>query len=60
MAPAMVQRTTRAGGFFLTICILGGPVAGVSIGDPMTGILVGTALGAVLALAMWLIDRRRG
>ena len=59
MAPAMAQRTTRAGGFFLTVCILGGLVAGVAIGDPMLGVLIGTAAGIVLALAMWLLDRRR-
>jgi len=59
MAPAMAQRTTRAGGFFLTVCILGGLVAGVAIGDPMLGVLIGTAAGIVLALAMWLVDRRR-
>ena len=55
----MASRTTRAGGCFLTLTILGGFVAGLAIGNPMKGVLVGTALGAVLAILMWLIDRRR-
>jgi len=55
----MASRTTRAGGCFLTLTILGGFVAGLAIDNPMKGVLIGTALGAVLAILMWLIDRRR-
>ena len=51
--------STRAGGCFLTICILGGFVAGLAIGNPMKGVLIGTGLGAALALLLWLMDRRR-
>jgi hypothetical protein len=32
---------------------------GLAIGDPMKGILIGTGVGIVLALATWLIDRSR-
>jgi hypothetical protein len=52
-------RTTKAGGCFLTISILAGFPLGLAIGNPMKGILIGTAVGAVLALATWLIDRSR-
>ena len=55
----MPRRTTKAGGCFLTICILAGFPLGLAMGDPMKGILIGTAVGAVLALATWLIDRSR-
>ena len=55
----MNRRTTKAGGCFLTICILAGFPLGLAMGDPMKGILIGTAVGAVLALATWLIDRSR-
>jgi hypothetical protein len=50
--------STRAGGCFLTICILGGFVAGLAIGNPMKGVLIGTGVGAALALLLWLMDRR--
>jgi hypothetical protein len=54
-----MQRTTHAGGCFLTICILGGFPLGLAIGNPMKGILIGTGTGIALALVVWLIDRTR-
>lgn len=51
--------TSKAGGCFLTVCILLGFVGGLAIRNPMKGVLIGTATGAVLALLTWLIDRRR-
>jgi hypothetical protein len=50
---------TRAGGCFLTICILAGFPLGLAIGNPMKGILIGTAVGAALALLLWLVDWER-
>ena len=55
----MQRPTAKAGGCFLTLCILGGFVAGLAINNPMKGVLIGTGLGAVLAVLLWLIDRRR-
>jgi hypothetical protein len=49
---------TRAGGCFLTVFILLGFVFGLSIRNPMKGVLIGTGVGIVLALLVWLIDRR--
>ena len=54
----MRARATKAGGCFLTVCILLGFPLGLAIGNPMKGILIGTAAGIFLALATWLIDRR--
>ena len=51
--------SSRAGGCFLTVCILGGFPLGLAIGDPMKGILIGTGAGIVLAVATWLLDRKR-
>jgi hypothetical protein len=50
---------TRAGGCFLTLFILGGFVAGLAIRNPMKGVLIGTAIGAALAVLLWLVDRRK-
>ena len=55
----MKARTTQAGGIFLTIGVLAGFAYGISIANPMKGVLIGTAAGAVLALLLWLVDRRR-
>ena len=49
----------KAGGCFLTICILAGFPLGLAIGNPMKGILIGVGAGIVLAVATWLIDRAR-
>ena len=54
-----MRNTSRAGGCFLTIFILAGFPLGLAIGNPMRGVLIGTAIGIVLAVAMWLIDTRR-
>jgi len=56
---ARMPSTSRAGGCFLTICILAGFVGGVAIRNPLKGVLIGTAAGALLAVTTWLIDRRR-
>ena len=55
----MASNSTRAGGCFLTVFILGGFVAGLAIRNPMKGVLMGTAIGAALAVLVWLVDLRR-
>lgn len=55
----MPQRNSRAGGCFLTLFILAGFLYGLSIQNPMKGVFIGTAIGAALAILVWLIDRRR-
>lgn len=54
----MTRRTARAGGCFLSLLILCGFVAGLAIGNPMKGVLIGTAIGVLAAALLWLIDRR--
>ena len=56
----MTARTTKAGGCFLTLCIIAGVAAGLVIGNPMQGVLGGTAAGVAIAVLIWLLDRRRG
>ena len=55
----MSNRKPIAGGFFLTLLIIAGFVWGAATGQAMRGILLGTLAGGLLALALWLIDRRR-
>ncbi|MCA1654360.1 MAG: hypothetical protein ABR588_08980 [Sphingomicrobium sp.] len=51
--------TTHAGGLFLMLAILIGSLWGVIVGAPMLGVLRGTGIGILIAIAVWLIDRRR-
>lgn len=51
-----MRNTSRAGGCFLTVFILAGFPLGLALGNPMRGVLIGTGIGIVLAVAIWLID----
>jgi hypothetical protein len=55
----MQPKTTRAGGCFLMIAILLGFLGGLSMRDPLGGTLIGTGVGIVIAVIVWLLDRRR-
>lgn len=48
-----------AGGFLLMAGILIGAIWGISAGNPMKGILIGTGAGIVIAILVWLVDSRR-
>ncbi len=50
---------TRAGGCFLTLFIILGFFYGLSIRNPLRGVLIGVGIGAVFAIIVWLIDLRR-
>ena len=52
-------RNTQAAGSVLAISIIAGAVAGVIVGQPSIGFLVGLAAGILLALLFWLNERRR-
>lgn len=56
----MARRNHLAGGFFLILAIFGGFVWGAMSGLPVHGAIIGTLVGIVLALGVWLYDRRRG
>lgn len=56
----MTRRNHAAGGFFLILAILGGFAWGAMSGLPVEGAIVGTLVGIVLAVGVWLLDRRRG
>jgi hypothetical protein len=55
----MQTKTTQAGGFLLIVAMFAGTAWGISAGQPMLGLLIGTGAGIVIATAVWLVDRRR-
>ena len=56
----MRSRYTQAGGCLLAFCIIGGFILGAMSGEAPRGALIGTAAGVTLAVAVWLVDRRKG
>lgn len=57
--PAMQTQTTKAGGCFVTLSILAGFLFGLAIANPLKGVLIGTGIGAAIAVIIWLVDSRR-
>ena len=55
----MTGSSSKAGGCFLTLFILLGFIYGLSMRNPLKGVLIGTAIGTVFAIATWLIDSYR-
>ncbi|MCC2975544.1 hypothetical protein LK533_02500 [Sphingomonas sp. PL-96] len=52
-------RNTAAGGFALATGALGGALIGAAgFHQPTIGLLVGVGVGTIIALAVWLVDRR--
>ena len=55
----MAKRNHAAGGFFLIAPIVAGFLYGLTTGEAMAWTFIGLLVGLVLALIVWLIDRRR-
>jgi hypothetical protein len=55
----MAKQNPMAGGFLWMVSILIGTIWGLAAGNPMKGVLIGTAGGAALAVLVWLADRAR-
>lgn len=55
----MAQNNPRAAGLPLALAILIGAAVGGVYGQPTIGLLVGTAVGVLGAIAVWLADRKR-
>jgi hypothetical protein len=53
------QSQSRAGGFFIVLAIAIGAAVGVAAGQPSAGVIAGAAVGTVIAIAIWLRDRKR-
>jgi hypothetical protein len=52
-------RYTQAAGSMLAISIIAGTVAGLIVGQPSIGFLVGTGSGILLAILYFVGERRR-
>ena len=55
----MNDRPTSAGGFFLILAILAGFGIGAYGGQALLGTVIGTGVGTLIAVAVWLRDRKR-
>jgi hypothetical protein len=51
--------TPAAGGCLLALAIGVGAAGGFYFGQPSAGLLIGGVAGALLAVLVWLLDRRR-
>ena len=52
-------KVSQAGGVILATAILTGTVAGIIVGEPSIGFLVGLVAGGLLTTLFWLNERRR-
>lgn len=48
-----------AGGIFIAIGLLVGAIIGVALDQPSAGMVIGMGVGAAIAVAVWLLDRKR-
>lgn len=55
----MTRPTPHAGGFFLVFPIVIGFGWGLATGQAMQGAITGLAIGLILAVLFWMLDRRR-
>ncbi|HVI99781.1 MAG TPA: hypothetical protein VM657_12030 [Sphingomonas sp.] len=53
------SRTPLAGGVLIALGVIIGVIGGIALRQPTQGFLVGLAAGIAMAVAVWLIDRRR-
>ena len=57
--PMQKRRTPAAGGIFLFFGPVVGTLYGIGRGEPILWMLYGFGAGAVIAILIWLADRRR-
>ena len=48
-----------AGGIFIAFGLLIGAVFGVAMDQPSAGTVIGMAIGTVIAVVIWIMDRKR-
>jgi hypothetical protein len=60
MASKPPSRAPLAGGAIIAFAVLAGAIIGATQGQPSLGFVIGAGAGVLAALAIWVIDRRRG
>ncbi|RRQ52531.1 hypothetical protein [Sphingorhabdus wooponensis] len=48
-----------AGGIFIAFGLLVGAIVGVAVDQPSAGTVIGMAIGTVIAVVVWIMDRKR-
>lgn len=48
-----------AGGIFIAVGLLAGAICGIALDQPSAGMVIGMGVGAALAMAVWILDRKR-
>jgi F0F1-type ATP synthase assembly protein I len=48
-----------AGGIFIAFGLLIGAIIGIAMDQPSAGTVIGMAIGTVIAVVIWIMDRKR-
>lgn len=54
------DKPAMAGGVFIALGMLLGAFAGIYVGQPSAGMIIGFLIGAALAVLIWIYDRVQG
>ena len=49
----------HAGGIFIAFGLLIGAIIGIAMDQPSAGTVIGMAIGTVIAVVIWIVDRKR-
>lgn len=52
------QGEARGGGIWIAVGAIAGAVVGAYLGQPSAGLVIGSGSGILVAVALWLADRR--
>ena len=59
MSEAEKNQPRLAGGIFIAFGLLIGAIVGVAVDQPSAGTVIGMAIGTVIAVVIWIMDRKR-
>jgi hypothetical protein len=57
--PEQLPGKGMAGGFFIAAGLLVGAIIGIIYDQPSIGMVAGFGLGSIVAVIIWLLDRRK-